>query len=80
MSNVISKGNREYVTIKLDTNMLVELFEDSHGDYYKIKNKKQFAVDMANSIAESLMDEGLEVIVEMFADSGSKSIVEIEEE
>lgn len=80
MSNVVSKGSREYVTIKFDTNMLADLFEDSHGGYYKIKNKNQFAVDMANSIAEYLMDEGLDVIIEMFADSGTKSIKETEEE
>ena len=80
MSQVISKGNREYVTIKIDTNMLAEMFEDTHGEYFKIKNKKHFAIDIANDIAEHLMNEGLEVVVENFADSGSVSIKEIEDE
>lgn len=80
MSNVVSNGNRDYVTIKIDTNMLVEMFEDSNGDYLKVKNKKQFAVDIANEIAEHLMNQGLENVLDMFADSGSCSLKNIEDE
>lgn len=80
MSQVISKGNREYVTIKIDTNMLAEMFEDTHGEYFKVKNKKHFAIDFANELAEYIMNEGLESVIENFADSGSGSIKEMEDE
>lgn len=80
MSQVVSKGNREYVTIKIDTNMLAEMFADTHGEYFKVKNKKQFAVDVANDIAEHLMNEGLEAVIENFADSGSGCVKEIDDE
>lgn len=79
MSNVISSGNKEYVTIKIDTNMLIEMFEDSNGDYFRIKDKERFAVDIANELEEYLMNEVLENVIDMFADSESCSLETVEE-
>ncbi len=78
MSNVISSGNKEYVTIKIDTNMLIEMFEDINGDYFRVKNKERFAVDIANEIEEYLMNEVLENVIDMFAESESCSLETVE--
>lgn len=62
-SRIVSNSSRQLVTIKIDTNTLVEMFDSAYGNDFKIKNKLGFACDISKAIAEHLMNEGLDKIM-----------------
>lgn len=66
--NVISSGSRQWVTIKLDTDMLVEQFHDMFPDT-KIKNKLGFACEFSTRLMGYILNEGINEVMGITLDS-----------
>ena len=66
--NVISRGSTKWVTIKLDTDMLVEQFQDMFPDT-KIKNKLGFACKFSTELMRHILNEGIDRAMNTTLDS-----------
>lgn len=67
-STITSTGTRKFVTIKIETDMLADMFNDKNEPYYKVKNKLGFACAVRKAIVEHLTNEGLDTVMETIAD------------
>lgn len=72
-SAIQATGTRKYVTIKIETNTLADLFNDMWGEDVKITNKELFAKEFAKLLKETLEYETLEMVNESMMDNGDES-------
>lgn len=82
VSSVFLNTDRHFIAIKVDTSELVEMFEKSSCDTYKVVDKVEFSNGIAREI-EKLIKENLNTLVTDFLsseNSGFKSILEVNEE
>ena len=68
-SAIITNATRKYVTIKIETDTLCEIFNDMYGNELKIKNKLQFANEFSKSLSEHLMNDGIGLVLDCCIDS-----------